>query len=113
MKRLTARNPINNMAYLVKVKQDEQDVESPYPNTLKAITESFKCLAEYEETGFSPKEVEKLKQQRDIYKENWIKQLNAMLAEFDKDGWCRLVMKKEDVLQMKKEMENDYGIFND
>ena len=47
MERLTAIAP-NGMAYLVKVKPNEQDVESPYPNTLKAIMESFQKLAEYE-----------------------------------------------------------------
>ena len=48
MERLTARSVKNNMAYLVKVKPDEQEVESPYPNTLNAIIESFQRLAEYE-----------------------------------------------------------------
>lgn len=33
---------------LVKVKDDEQDVESPYPNTLKAILECFSRLGELE-----------------------------------------------------------------
>lgn len=47
MERLTAIAP-NGMAYLVKVKPNEQEVESPYPNTLKAIMESFQRLAEYE-----------------------------------------------------------------
>lgn len=74
---------------------------------------AVKRLGEYEDTGLSPEDIDKLKKQKDIYKENWIKQLDAMLAEFDKDGWCRLVMKKEDVIQMKKEMETDYGIFCD
>ena len=49
MERLTARSVKNNMAYLVKVKPDEQEVESPYPNTLNAIIESFQRLAEYED----------------------------------------------------------------
>lgn len=47
--RLTARSPKNNMAYLVKVKQNEQSVESSYPNTLKCITEAFERLAQYED----------------------------------------------------------------
>jgi hypothetical protein len=51
MERLTARSPKNNMAYLVKVKQNEQDVESPYPNTLRCIMEAFERLAQYEDTG--------------------------------------------------------------
>ncbi len=33
---------------LVKVKDDEQEVESPYPNTLKAILECFNRLGELE-----------------------------------------------------------------
>lgn len=47
MERLTARNDAG-LAYLVKVKPDEQAVESSYPNTLKAILESFQQLAAYE-----------------------------------------------------------------
>lgn len=47
MERLTAIAP-NGMAYLVKVKPNEQEVESHYPNTLKAIMESFQKLSEYE-----------------------------------------------------------------
>lgn len=47
--RLTARSPKNNMAYLVKVRPDEQEVESSYPNTLKCILEGFNRLAEYED----------------------------------------------------------------
>jgi len=48
MERLTARSSKNNMAYLIKVKPNEQDVESPYPNTLKAIMECFQQLADFE-----------------------------------------------------------------
>lgn len=54
-KRLTARSPKNNMAYLVNVKHDEQDVESPYPNTLRCLLECFERLAQYEDIG-SPEE---------------------------------------------------------
>ncbi len=49
MHRLTARSQKNNMAYLVNVKPNEQDVESPYPNTLKCIMEAFERLAQYED----------------------------------------------------------------
>lgn len=35
---------------LVKVKDNEQDVESPYPNTLRAILECFNCLGELEDS---------------------------------------------------------------
>lgn len=48
MDRLTKRVS-NGMACLVKVKDNEQDVESPYPNTLKAILESIQRLAEHED----------------------------------------------------------------
>ena len=60
MERLTARSPKNNMAYLVKVKPDEQDVESPYPNTLRCIIEAFERLAKYEDSGLSPEEIVRL-----------------------------------------------------
>lgn len=48
LKRLTARNK-NNLAYLVNVKSNEQDIESPYPNTLKCLMECFERLAFYED----------------------------------------------------------------
>ena len=48
MDRLTARNK-NNIAYLVNVKPNEQDIESSYPNTLKCIMACFERLAQYEE----------------------------------------------------------------
>jgi hypothetical protein len=47
LERLTAKAP-NGMAYLVKVKPSEQEVESSYPNTLRCILESFNRLALYE-----------------------------------------------------------------
>lgn len=67
MERLTARSPKNNMAYLVKVKQDEQDVESPYPNTLRCIMDSFNRLAAYEDSGLSPEQVRELAEAKAIY----------------------------------------------
>lgn len=57
MERLTGRSPKNSMAYLVKVKPNEQDVESRYPNTLKCIMDAFEKLAKYEETGLEPKQI--------------------------------------------------------
>lgn len=60
-KRLTARSPRNNMAYLVNVKPDEQEVNSAYPNTLRAIRDSFERLGQYEDTGLAPEEVETLR----------------------------------------------------
>lgn len=46
--RLTARND-KGLAYFKKVKQDEQAVDSQYPNTLRAIFEGMQRLAEYED----------------------------------------------------------------
>lgn len=62
MDRLTARGPQNNMAYLVKVRTNEQDVERPHPDTLRCIIESFERLAEYEDTGLSPNDIKVLQQ---------------------------------------------------
>jgi len=56
MKRLTARSPKNNMAYLVNVKQNEQELEGSY-DTLMCIRECFERLAQYEDTGLTPEEI--------------------------------------------------------
>ena len=61
MERLTERSPKNNMAYLVNVKPNEQDVESPYPHTLKCIMDAFERLAQYEDTGLSPDDIKEMK----------------------------------------------------
>ena len=52
MDRLTSRNKLG-LAYLINVKPDEQEVESPHPNTLRCILDCFNRLAEYEDTGLS------------------------------------------------------------
>lgn len=59
MDRLTARSPNNNMAYLVGVKSNEQDLEGSY-NTLVCIRDAFEKLAQYEETGLSPEDAKEL-----------------------------------------------------
>jgi len=48
MERLTARTE-HGRAYLVNVKPDEQEVESPYKNTLQCILDCFERLARYED----------------------------------------------------------------
>jgi hypothetical protein len=58
--RLTERSPKNGMAYLINVKQNEQVVESPYPNTLRCIMDSFNRLAAYEDSGLTPEQVQEL-----------------------------------------------------
>ena len=39
---------------LVNVRDDEQEVDSPHPNTLKAILQSFARLGEYEDILYAP-----------------------------------------------------------
>ena len=56
MERLTARSA-NGLAYLLKVKPEEQAVDSKYPNTLRAILESFQRLAAYEDLNRTPAEL--------------------------------------------------------
>ena len=48
MKRLTARTETGH-AYLVNVKPDEQEVDSPHKNTLQCILDCFERLAQYED----------------------------------------------------------------
>lgn len=39
--------------------------------------------------------IEVLQQKNAIYKKHFLDLVDKMLAEFDKDGWCRLVATKE------------------
>lgn len=48
MSRLTARTETGH-AYLVNVKLDEQEVDSPHKNTLQCILDCFERLARYED----------------------------------------------------------------
>ena len=48
MDRLTARTK-NGHAYLVNVKPDEQEVNSPHKNTIQCILDCFERLAQYED----------------------------------------------------------------
>lgn len=59
---------------LVKVKDNEQDLESPYPNTLRACFESWQMLGAYEDTGLTPAEVEALKQREQFLTEAYDRQ---------------------------------------
>jgi len=56
IERLTARNK-DGFAYLVNVKPDEQEVNSPHKNTLKCILDCFERLALYEDTGLEPEKI--------------------------------------------------------
>jgi hypothetical protein len=55
MDRLTVREPHKSMAYLTKVKTDEQEIEASR-NTCLCIMESWERLAAYEDTGMTPAE---------------------------------------------------------
>ena len=44
MNRLTTRRTDNGLAYLVGVKPNEQEVDSPHPNTLRCILDCFERL---------------------------------------------------------------------
>ena len=48
IERLTARTETGR-AYLVNVKPDEQEVDSPHKNTLQCILDCFERLAQYED----------------------------------------------------------------
>ena len=52
IERLTARNK-DGLAYLVNVKPDEQEVDSPHKNTLKCILDCFERLAQYEDEAIA------------------------------------------------------------
>jgi hypothetical protein len=52
IERLTARNK-NGLAYLVNVKPNEQEVDSPHKNTLKCILDCFERLAQYEDEAIA------------------------------------------------------------
>lgn len=86
-KRLTARSPRNNLAYLVNVKPDEQEVDSKYPNTLRAILDAFERLGQYEETGLAPEEITELRAKLKTTKNNervYREMLNTSQCEEDK-----------------------------
>ena len=46
---------------LVKVKDNEQEIESRYQNTLRACFESWQRLGQYEDTGLTPEELASLR----------------------------------------------------
>lgn len=60
----------------------------------------MKAMAEYWIT-----KAEQLREEKQVYKEHWIDLANKIIAEIDKDGWCRLSMTKEEALEMKKIFE--------
>ena len=81
IERLTARNK-NGLAYLVNVKPDEQEVDSPYKNTLKCILDCFERLAQYEEEDIARQSTTREEVQRAIEQ---LKYAREQDREFD-DG---------------------------
>ena len=87
---------------LVKVKENEQEVDSPYPNTLRAILESFKRLGEYEDTGLTPEQVAELQTDRDAWKrraeaaEKDLELVAKLLMEHQKAQMCEVCLGKYD-----------------
>ena len=61
MERLTNRTH-DGHAYLVNVKDDEQEVECKSENTAQCILDSWERLADYEDTGLMPEELAALKE---------------------------------------------------
>ncbi|MDF2985775.1 MAG: hypothetical protein K0R50_1285 [Eubacterium sp.] len=51
-------------------------------------------------------EIEILKAEKEVYRKYWLELCDKILAEIDKDGWCRLSMTREEALEMKKIFEN-------
>lgn len=89
MNRLTARRADNGLAYLVGVKPNEQEVNSPHPNTLRCILNCFQRLAEYEDTGLTPEEIQRVKAERDAaVKDMKIMALAMRESEELSEGCC-------------------------
>lgn len=69
-------------------------------------------LAQYEGTGILPEqinaqltEIEILKAKNEVYRKHWLDLCDGILAEIDKDGWCRLSMTSDDAVRMKGLLE--------
>ena len=81
--RLTNRNH-DGYAYLVNVKDDEQEVECKSENTAQCILDSWERLADYEDTGLMPEEIVALKERT-----RWIPCCERLP---EKDGFYNVVM---------------------
>ena len=104
--RLTNRTN-DGHAYLVNVKDDEQEVECKSKNTAQCILDSWERLAAYEDTGLTPEEVAALKEQT-----RWIP-CSERLPEYDpnKGANAYWVAKKtrNGEWQIKIALYSDYG----
>ena len=110
MERLTARNQ-NGLAFLVNVKNDEQEIDSPYPNTLRCILDCFERLAEYEDAEEEGRLVVlPCKAGDSIYPINIDRELNKpplrvtgfRFSGFDNEGWIEIGLLKYKVSEIGK-----------
>lgn len=62
-------------------------------------------LAEYEDIG-TVKDLQIALELNEAFKKYLVDLHNKMLAEFDKDGWCRLVMEYDKVKEGKEWLDN-------
>ena len=106
MERLTNRTH-DGHAYLVNVKDDEQEVECKSENTAQCILDSWERLADYEDTGLMPEEIVALKERT-----RWIP-VSERLPEYDpnKGANAYWVAKKtrNGEWQIKIALYSDYG----
>ena len=104
--RLTNRTH-DGHAYLVNVKDDEQEVECKSENTAQCILDSWERLADYEDTGLMPEEIVALKERT-----RWIP-VSERLPEYDpnKGANAYWVAKKtrNGEWQIKIALYSDYG----
>lgn len=51
-------------------------------------------------------EIRRLRAEKEVYRKHWLDLCDRILAEIDKDGWCRLSMTKEEAMKMKSIFES-------
>ena len=104
--RLTNRTH-DGHAYLVNVKDDEQEVECKSKNTAQCILDSWERLAAYEDTGLMPEEIVALKERT-----RWVP-VSERLPEYDsnKGAEAYWIAKKtrNGEWQIKIALYSDYG----
>lgn len=48
----------------------------------------------------------RLEAEKEIYRKHWLDLCDKIIAEIDKDGWCRLSMTREKAMEMKSIFES-------
>ncbi|RHW66319.1 hypothetical protein DZC34_03340 [Clostridium botulinum] len=87
----------------IKRLEELEEVEDIFYKCVINVIEKYKLVLS--ENDMLTQNNEKLLSENLIYKSFAIELLDKILDEFKKDGWCRLIMKKEDVLRFKEEFE--------